>query len=112
MGTASAVIRGLLPTTVTAIGDNGNEYVLTGTWKSAGYNKDAAGTYYLSFKTEMPETLLDSYELLRVKVVLQKDEKKGCRSAVGGDGLILSAIFVLSALIKGKKKIKEEKHEN
>ena len=45
-------------------------------------------------------------------MVLQKDEKKGCRSAVGGDGLILSAIFVSSALIKGKKKIKEEKHEN
>ena len=53
-----------------------------------------------------------SYELLRVKVVLQKEEKKGCKSALGGDGLLLSAIFVSSALIKGKKKIEEEKHEN
>ena len=105
VGTASSVVRDQLPTSFVVTDSNGKETELTGTWKSAGYDKDAAGTYFVTFSCEAPETLLDSYELLRVRVVLSPSDRKGCRSSVSfpGAGIVFVSFGAVAAIRKKKR---------
>ena len=99
-------MRDQLPTSFVVTDSNGKETELTGTWKSAGYDKDAAGTYFVTFSCEAPETLLDSYELLRVRVVLSQSDRKGCRSSVSfpGAGIVFASFGAVAAIRKKKRK--------
>ena len=102
VGTASSVIRDQLPTTFTVTDSNGAQHELTGTWKSAGYNKEAAGTYFVTFSCESPETLLDSYQLLRVRVELSEKDDGGCGSTAKS-GTALLAVLIGAFLLRKKK---------
>ncbi len=70
VGTPSSEIRNLLPTTIVVKDNLGVERTITGSWKSAGYNKDKAGRYYLTFDGNLPNKLTDTLKLLRVRVDL------------------------------------------
>lgn len=94
VGTTSNKVRENLPKTFTVTDENGKEYTLSGTWKSAGYQQDRAGTYVLTFNGDMPNTLLDSYDLLRVSVTLKDG---GCNSAIRPTGAILLTLVAFGA---------------
>ena len=78
VGTNSAVIRDKLPTTIKVKDSKGTEYTLNGTWKSSGYKANVAGVYFITFNTDLPASLSDTYDMLRVRVELvEKGDEPG-----------------------------------
>ena len=70
VGTNSAVIRDKLPTSIVVKNNKGAEYTLNGTWKSSGYKANTPGVYFITFNTDLPASLSDTYDMLRVRVEL------------------------------------------
>ena len=98
VGTASSVIRGMLPETFTVLDSNGEDHEVSGTWRSAGYKEDVPGTYTIVFQGVTEGTLLDSYEFFRVTVTLT-EQPSGCKAAVSGCGLPCLLGLSLSGLL-------------
>ncbi|MGI6713801.1 MAG: sialidase family protein [Bacilli bacterium] len=71
-GTPSADIRGQLPTTFKVTDSQGEQHTVTGVWKSAGYKPDIVGKYFFTFNTDLSAYLQDTYNLLRVKVIVEE----------------------------------------
>lgn len=94
VGTSSDRVRETLPDTFTVTDSNGEEHTLSGVWKSAGYKQEQAGTYVLTFNCDLPNTLLDSFDLLRVRVTLTAG---GCNSGIRPAGTALLSLVAFGA---------------
>lgn len=113
-GTQSADIKKNLPTTISVKDSNNKEYILNGVWKSSGYKPDIVGTYYFTFNATFDSTLQDTYNLLRVKIVVTEKEEKqgflqklGCKGSVVGGSVVISLVSLgAGALLLKKKKRK------
>lgn len=94
VGTSSDRVRETLPDTFTVTDSNGEKHTLSGVWKSAGYKQEQAGTYVLTFNCDLPNTLLDSFDLLRVRVTLTAG---GCNSGIRPAGAALLSLVAFGA---------------
>lgn len=104
VGTESDTVRQSLPASFSVEDNEGVVYDLTGTWKSAGYNKDTAGSYMFRFSPDsLPVTVEDCRDLLTVRVVLE-ESGKGC-AAFTASSCVFPAVVVLLAAALAMKKV-------
>ena len=107
LGTAKKTIIGRLPDAVTVTFSDGENLSLTGEWKCSWYDEDKAGVYSFYFQTEqyLPLKYSDTYELLRVNVILEETEGGGCVSSVLSSSAISGTIgaIVACAMFMRKK---------
>lgn len=89
VGTESSEIRNELPNTITVTDSSNKQYTLNGVWRSSGYKKDILGSYYFTFEADLPYSLSDTYQLLRTKITLVEEAKKG----IGTTGIVLLSVF-------------------
>lgn len=107
VGTPSADIRGQLPTTFKVTDSKGKQHTLTGTWKSSGYKPNVVGKYYFTFSTDLSAYVQDTYNLLRVKVIVE--EKPTTTSEIpwliiGGASSVGLILLIGGGLLIFKKK--------
>lgn len=109
VGTASETVRESLPVAFSVVDNEGTTYELSGTWKSSGYKKDAAGVYIFRFSPDsLPVTVEDCADLLTVCVVLEETEKKGCSGSLTACTLptaLVGTTLLLAVKRKRKKNL-------
>lgn len=118
IGTTSAKIKEILPTTFNITSTDGTVYTITGIWSSKGYKEDIEGYYTLKFiPNSLPEKIEDGYDILNTRIELVSEEEepisnRGCKSNILVSSImsIFLIIFGISFGIIGKiKQTKEEK---
>lgn len=115
VGTSLTTIVKDFPTKFKVTDSNGEVREVSGQWRCPGFDSSKPGVWrmYLG-NTDLPRTLIDSYDMLSVEISIEKEGKKGCSSGIGGTALLLSAfslslcaVFVCRAKqVNKKEKVK------
>ena len=102
VGTELKTILAGLPNPITITDSNAATHEIKGWYKVSNFKSDAAGTYNARFEPEIEKaTLQDSYNIYSFKVILEKEEKKGCGNSAA---VIAPAIAALGLVIIRKKR--------
>jgi hypothetical protein len=105
VGTPSSELKSKLPTALTVVDEDGEEYTLNGVWTSKGYKQDKAGYYLFEFEPDsMPLYLQDGRDILTVRIQLVENTakpKKGCKSAAAA-AIVSTLSLLFIAVIKNK----------
>ena len=110
VGTPSSRIRDALPESIVVKDNQGNEFTLTGTWRSSGYDENTAGEYTITFSTTLPATLSDTYGLLCVRAELFEETPSSpgwvLPVCIAGGVVLVGAVVAAVLLVKRKKHAK------